>query len=158
MLKELENCAMFIRNIKDLDRAKSDLPLRDQLLHSFKMHIYTILSRFIPTCPYPDEWESVRIEPTLVFAEASRWPNSIGELIFKTKIEDLELYCGYMGFRRAFFVKGWCPRCGQIFGEVNIENVEDLYDKVTQATKQPPDWHKNVCPISQVSEEPRVVP
>jgi uncharacterized Zn-finger protein len=157
MIQELEKVAQHMKKSKD--RMMRGLS-KEQIRGSFVKYIYTVLSRFVPTMPYPDEWEVVDITPPLVFEE-SRWtPTCTGEVIFKIKIEDLELYCGYATnwsrdleyHRPEIFVNGKCPHCGTVWRRVNLESIEDLYSKVTQAMKSPPDWHIEVCPNSWEDE------
>jgi uncharacterized Zn-finger protein len=151
MIQELEKVAHHLNKIKEGTRRGLS---KNHILGSFVMYIYTVLSRFLPTMPYPDEWEVVDIYPPLVFVE-SRWtPTCTGEAIFKIKIEDLELYCGYATnwsreleyHRPEIFVRGECPHCGTVWRRVNIESIEDLYNTSTQAMKSPPEWHIEVCP------------
>jgi hypothetical protein len=160
MLKELEMIVQAKRKIQCEAYKRLQYGLKDQILEFFKVYIYSKLSSHLPI-PCTDGWSEIReMRPSIVLKDSKRYI----EILFKVRIDDLELYCGYVSpnspeeinaitikwgdlesHRPAIFVRGECPYCKHVFSEVNLDDIEDLYDKVTQAMHLPPKWHEKSC-------------
>jgi hypothetical protein len=160
MLKELEMIVQAKRKIQSEAYKRLRDGVKEQIIEFFKVYIYSKLSRHFPI-PCPEGWSEIReMRPPIVLKDSKRHI----EILFKVGIDDLELYCGYVSphspeeinamtikwgalesHRPAVFVRGECPYCKHVFTEVNLDDIEDLYDKVTQAMHFPPKWHEKSC-------------
>jgi hypothetical protein len=167
MLKELEMIVQTKRRLEKEAFQRLQADVKDQILSFFKIYIYSKLSRHFPI-PCPEGWSEIReMKPPIVLKYGGRHI----EILFKVRIDDLELYCGYVSphspeeinaitikwgvlesHRPAVFVRGECPYCKHVFTEVNLDDIEDLYDKVTQAMHFPPRMARKV--VFSVRGEP----